>query len=139
MNAEATFKENIVLDLNIENVNDFTKANIEKIEEITNETNLDLYSDKKERNLVRDDMIKRLLKECQPEHDDNMWNIEEFSDFLSEEIGNMSEYFLNSLYLSMCNSICVIFDDKEDVQPFHDMMIRIRVPNVNKCSEIVCW
>ena len=51
MNAEATFKENIVLDLNIENVNDFTKANIEKIEEITNETNLDLYSDKKERNL----------------------------------------------------------------------------------------
>ena len=138
MNAEATLKENIVSNLNIEYENDFAKANIVKIEEIMNETNLDLYSDK-ERSIIRDDMVKRLLKECQPEHDDNMWNVKEFYDFLSDEVGNMAEYVLNSLYLSMCAHVHMIFDNKEDTQPFHDMFIRMRVPNANKCSELIWW
>ena len=105
----------------------------DKIDKIMSETDLDMeYSDEKVDTLYR--LANKILTNYQPDSSPGTWGANELINFLENETGEMSHRILGSLYVSLCWYLVAEYDDgRDDNEPFHDMTITIRVPNVDQC------
>ncbi|UAL08237.1 MAG: hypothetical protein KRP56_03040 [Candidatus Methanogranum gryphiswaldense] len=108
----------------------------ERINRIMDETDLDM-EDSDERTEIVKRLANKLLTKCQPDAAPGTWGADQFYQFMEEEVGNMAYHVLGSLYESLCWHLVAEYDDgREDNEPFHDMAIMIRVPNVEQCRRM---